>query len=192
MKTLSIKLIVACIVSASFAIQSFAQAPMKPIEEGGKMPAKLDKAQVPKPVTDTYIVEYPSATYDSWYGYPAFTDESDWYGYNPYRYSAMNPEYYMVEFTKDQAPHKVVYSKEGKKVATHKKVYTEVPKAISSEMIKGDYKGWKIANEKEEIFKDGDSDQMKVYKLTVEKGKEKHILYYLPSGKLIKDKVIKS
>jgi hypothetical protein len=192
MKTLNIKLIVACIVGASFAMQSFAQAPMVTTEKGGKMPDKIEKAAVPKPVTDTYIVEYPTAMYDSWYGYPAFSDESDWYGYNPYRYSAMNPEYYMVEFTKDKAPHKVVYSKEGKKVATHKKVYTEVPSAISNEMIKGPYKGWKIANEKEEIFKDSDSDQMKVYKLTVEKDNMKHILYYLPSGKLIKDKLIKS
>ena len=43
---------------------------------------------------------------------------------------------------------------------------------------------------KEEIFKEKKTDKMKVYRVTVEKGKEKHNLFYQADGRLLKDKKV--
>jgi hypothetical protein len=191
MKNKIIKVIALSILTATFALNSFGQTTVKTTEECGKKPTKIEKKKVPTVVTETYFREYPVTTYESWLGYPVFTNENDWYGYNPYLYSNEYPEYYIVEFTKDKTPHKVIYSKAGKKVATHKKLNADVPKAISLALSKGEYGTWKLGKEKEEIFKDSDKDDLKIYKVEVEKGKEKHILFYASNGDLLKDKTIK-
>ena len=187
MKTISIKLIMGCIMAVSFAIHSFGQAAMKTVAEGGRKPAKLEKSKVPKVITETYVVEYPVTAYESWYGYPVFSDESDWYAYDTELYTDQQPEYYIVEFSKDGTPYKVLYTKEGKKISTKRIIMVgEVPKAVADALNKSAYKSWEIKKEKEEIFRD--SDKMKVYKVVVEKGKEKHVLFYQEDGKLLKDK----
>jgi hypothetical protein len=75
-------------------------------------------------------------------------------------------------------------------VATHKVLTSDLPKAVSATVSKGEYKTWKLGKDKEEIFKDSDKDQLKVYKVTVEKGKEKHTLFIQSDGKLLKDKKV--
>ena len=192
MKTISVKMILGCFLLVALALNAFAQAPMKTVEEGGKKPNKLDKNNVPKTVTEVYVVEYPMSTNEVWYGYPAFSDESDWYGYNPYLDGGANPEYYIVEFTsKNKVPHRVIYSKNGKKVATHRKI-NELPAAVSSAISKSEYKDWTIQKDKEEMFKMKDTDKVKVYRVVVENGSEKHALYYQLDGTLLKDKTLKS
>jgi hypothetical protein len=172
---------------------SFGQATTKTAKETGKTPVKLEKTKVPKEITEPYYKEYPGAVYENWYGYPAYDYRNDWYDnwydYGPYSYIDY-PEYYVVEFTKDNTPHKVIYSKTGTKVAIHRSLKSEIPKAVSEAISKGEYKTWKLEKDKEEIFKDTDKDQMKVYKVTVEKGKEKHTLFFQPDGKLLKDKKV--
>jgi hypothetical protein len=101
-----------------------------------------------------------------------------------------NPEYYIVEFNKDNTPVKAIYSKSGKKVAAHKMLTTDLPKSVTDAINIGIYKTWKLEKDKEEIFKDSDKDQFKVYKVIVEKGKEKHTLFYQTDGKLLKDKKV--
>ena len=192
MKTVALKLIVTGILFVSFAMHAFSQAAMTTTDKGGKKPEKIEKAKVPAEVSGAYIRGYPvMGSYENWYGYPAFSDESDWYGYNPYYYTGQYPEYYFVEFDKENVPHKVIYTKAGKKVATHRRITSEVPKAVSDALRMGAYKSWGVAAEKEEIFKDADKDIMKVYKITVDKGKDKHVLFYLTDGKLLKDTYIK-
>jgi hypothetical protein len=47
-----------------------------------------------------------------------------------------------------------------------------------------------LGKDKEEIFKDTDKDQMKVYKVDVKKGKEQHTLFIQTDGILLKDKKV--
>ena len=184
----TIKIVSAFLLLAFVAINSFGQTE-KVTEKKGKKPVKTEKSKVPAVVTETFVREYPTALYDNWYGYPAFANESDWYGYNPYLY-AEYPEYYVVEFTENAVPNKVIYSKGGKKIATHRKLNSPLPEKVTASIHSGEYKSWKLMNDKEEIFKDGDADNLKVYKVEVEKGTQKHILLYLSDGKLLTDKKV--
>ena len=190
MKNTSSKIVTGCLLIASFALNSFGQAPMTSIEQGGKMPVKIEKKEVPKVVMDNYIIDCPMTTNESWYGYPAFVDESDWFGYDPYLYTTTYPAYYIVEFEKEGVPQKVIYSKSGKKIATHKVFKTDLPKAVSVAIGKSKYKTWMFVKDNEMMFKH--SNKMNVYKVIVEKGTEKRALYFQEDGKLIKDKELKS
>jgi hypothetical protein len=62
-----------------------------------------------------------------------------------------------------------------------------MPTAVTDAINKGDYKSWTVGKDKEEIFKDKDTDQMKVYKVSVSKGSEKRTLYFQQDGKMLKD-----
>ncbi len=194
MKTISLKTIAGCILlsaaSLQAAAQTQAQAPMTPIEQGGKKPIqKLTKGEVPKAVLDTFVYEYPAVVYYDWYGYPVLVEEADWYVIDPETYTNDSPEYYVTEFVANGTPQKVMYNKNGKKIATHRKMKEQCPKAVTDAFDKSAYKNWKLLNEKEEISQG--KNQAKVYKFTVENGKEKHALYYGPQGTLLKDKKLK-
>ena len=62
-----------------------------------------------------------------------------------------------------------------------------MPAAVTDAISNGNYKSWKVGKDKEEIFKDKDTDQMKVYKVSVSNGNEKHTLYFQQDGKMLKD-----
>jgi hypothetical protein len=198
MKNLNIRIIAGCALMMFLAMNVFGQtatnsqigtATTKGDGVGIKA-AKLDKTKVPKEVTDIYFKEYPNSTYDSWYGYPSFDNVSDWYDYDPYLSSNNYPENYVVEFTQNNIPYTVVYSKSGNKIAAHKMAISTIPKAVSAAINNGAYKTWTLGKDKEEIFKDTDADQLKVYKVSVTMGKEKHDLYYQSDGQLLKDKKV--
>ncbi len=196
MKKIGIKMIAGCILLVFFAINSFGQTTTKTTKDGGKRVAKVEKTKVPKAVTDVWIGEYPGSTYDNWYGYPAYNDYlSNWYydwdnyDYNPYVYTDY-PEDYVVEYNLNSVPYKSVYSKEGKKIATHKTLTSDLPKAVTAAISNSAYKTWKLGKEKEEIFKDKDTDKLKVYKVVLTKGNEKHTLYFQADGQLLKDKKV--
>ena len=193
MKTKTFKIMALCVVALTESFIAYSQTTIKTNESCAKKPEQIAKAKIPVVVTETYYREFPLAatTYENWYGYPEFKYENDWYGYNPYLYEYEHPEYYVVEFTKDKVPHKVIYSKAGKKIATHKKITSDLPMAVSSALNKSEYSTWKIEKDKEEIFRDTEMDKIKVYKVEVEKGKEKHYLFYSSEGVLLKDKTIK-
>ena len=184
MKKIITKVIAGSVLLTFFAVSSFGQTTAK---ADAKKKVKIEKTKVPKAVTETFYVDYPVTAYESWYGYPTFDNDLYWYDYDPYFYSNDSPEYYVVDFTKDNTPYKAVYNKSGKKISVHKKL-TDLPSAVSSAISAGEYKTWTVGKDKEEIFKDKDSDQLKVYKVDVEKGNEKHRLYFQPDGKLLKDK----
>jgi hypothetical protein len=171
-------------------VNSFAQSPMTSTKEGGKKPTGIDRKTVPTEVTDTYVREYPSTTYETWYYYPGYSDtDEEWYIYTPsYTTVTDMPGYYVVEFTssKDNMPYTAIYSKEGKKMRTYRSIGDPLPKAVTDAFNKSTYKSWTLKKDKEEMWRD--SDKKKVYKLTVERGKEKHLLYYQEDGKLLKDK----
>lgn len=169
------------------------KTPAKEVKMGTqkKEHKKIEKKKLPKVVTETFIEEFPVVTEEVWYGYPKFNNEKDWYFNDPYMYEGENPEYYVVEFTKDNAKHKAVYTKAGKKVAVHKKTKEALPKVISEALKKSKYGTWKIANEKEVIFKDSEKDKIKTYRIVAENGKEKYDLYFSTEGNLLKEHKIK-
>ena len=188
-------MIAGSVLVAFFAVNSFAQTSSTTTttktttstsgKEAKKKREKLDKKKVPKEVTTVYLRDYPGVSDDSWYGYPTFDESAYWFGYDPFLYNNVNQEYYAVEFNQDGVAYAVIYSKTGKRIATHRALAAEVPAAVAAMVNKGVYKTWTVAREREEIFRD-DND-MKVYKVVVEKGTEKHKLYIQSDGKLLKD-----
>jgi len=190
MKTITIKVIAGCLLLASFTTNSFSQTTAKGDKEKMRRQAKVEKNKVPKEVTIIFYKDYPTVTEEGWYVYPAYDSQINWWDNwddSPY-VSTLSTDYYEVEFTEDKTPTKAIYSKKGEKLATHKKLKNEVPKPVSAAISNSVYKTWKLGKEKEEIFKD--KEKMKVYKIDVENGKEKHTLYYQQDGKLLKDKKV--
>jgi hypothetical protein len=188
----TLKIVTGGLMAAFLTLQVSAQAPMKTLDEGGKKPNKLDTAVVPQPVRAMYYTDYPGITVYEWYSYPSFTDDSGWYDTDSDMYLSTEgmPEYYIVEFNKDETPQRTVYSKTGKKVSVHKAMKKNaLPMAVSNAFNKSKYKSWKEIGEKVEIMKD--ADKTKAYKITVTDGKEKHALFYDEKGKMLKDKKIK-
>ena len=144
-------------------------------------------------VSEPYYQEYPMTSYENWYGYPVYEYGNywfdNWYDNVPYSYVEY-PEYYLIESSKDNIPYKAIYSKIGQKIAIHKSLKSDLPKAITAAISKGEFKSWILGNDKEEIFKDTDKDQLKVYKVDVVKGNEKHTLFFQSDGKLLKDRKV--
>ena len=155
-----------------------------------KNSVKLDIKKVPKVVTEIFNKQFPVKSEVDWYGYPQFDNGSDWYEYDPSYYSNQNPENYVVEFTHNDTLDKVVYTKNGQKIATHRRLNAVLPAKITDAIRKSVYKTWSIGNDKEEIFKDSKSDQIKVYRVTVRKENKRHTLYFQDNGKLLR--VVKS
>lgn len=178
-----------CLMVSTVGTRALAQA-KDTGKSDSKKPHKIEKNNVPKAVNEAFILEYPVPVYD-WYGYPRFDFENEWYVYDPFLFQMESPEYYVVEFTKDKIPHKAVYNKAGKKIATHKKITAELPKPVSDAIAKSSYKSWVISKDKEEIFRDKEMDKLKVYKVEAISGKEKHHLFYSQDGTLLKDQAVK-
>lgn len=192
MKTKNMKAFTVCVLFAFFAITIASCNQAKKTKEDLKKEAKLDKTNVPKEVTDAYTAEYSTPNGDeNWYGFPAYDYQSHWYDnwfeYGPYS-STNKPEYFEIDFNKDNTPYKTIYTNSGNKIAVHKSLGSDLPKAVSDSISKSAYKDWTIGKDNEEIYKDADKDQMKVYKVNIEKGNDKHILFFQQDGKLLKDK----
>ena len=149
----------------------------------------MEKIKIPPVVIKNFYDQYPAPVDEEWYSYPAVDIQYSWYDYNPYAFT-VDPETYVVAFVKDNVPYKVVYGKNGEKISTHRILNTDLPSAITKRLSQGEYKDWTVGKDKEEIFRDKDTDQLKVYKLDVEKGTGKHTLYFQADGKLLKDRKV--
>jgi hypothetical protein len=187
MKKLTTKVTTVCFALAFISMSSCGQAYSKSDKDSSQTHTKLDKGKVPKDVTDAFYNQYPLATYGDWYGYPAFTNGSAWYDYDPYYYLTGNPDNYVIEFNNKDTAFKAIYGKDGTKIASHKAITADMPAAVRDAINDGDYKSWTVGKDKEEIFKDKDTDQLKVYKVSVSKGSEKRTLYFQQDGKMLKD-----
>ena len=190
MKTTITKTFVLALLLAMYTTSAFSQAPTKANAEELGNPKKVSKDEVPKDVTDAFYKVFPVTVNPSWYTFPAYDYQMDWwdnwYDYHP-NASPYSPDYYAADYDDDSTQHKAIYHKSGKHVATHKKL-KELPKPILDAIANSIYKTWRLGKEKEEIFRD--KEKMKVYKVEVEKGKEKHALFYQQDGKLLKDRKI--
>ena len=168
-------------------MSSCGQAYSKSNKDSSQTRTKLDKSKVPKDVTDAFYNQYPLASYGNWYCYPTFTNGSAWYDYDPNYFLTGDPDNYVIEFNNKDTAFKAIYAKDGTKIASHKGMSMDMPAAVTDAINNGDYKSWTVGKDKEEIFKDKDTDQMKVYKVSVSKGSEKHLLYFQQDGKMLKD-----
>ena len=187
MKKLTTKVSAVCFALAFISLSSCGQAYSKNDKDSSQTHTKLDKGKVPKDVTDAFYLQYPLATYGDWYGYPTFTSGSAWYDYNPNYYLIGDPDNYVIEFNNKDTAFKAIYAMDGTKIASHKVMAADMPIAVTDAINNGDYKSWTVGKDKEEIFKDKDTDQMKVYKVSVSKGSEKRTLYFQQDGKMLKD-----
>jgi len=190
MKRIRINIIAGYLLTAFFTINSFGQGTPNATD---KMSFKLDMNSIPKVVIEPFYKDYPVRDNESWYGYPTYDYQNnwfdDWYGNGKF-FHIDNPDYYVVEFSQNKIPAKVIYTKTGQKVAIHKSLTSDIPKAIATAISNGEYKTWKLGEEKEIIFKDSEKDELKVFKITVTKGNENHTLFYQPNGKLLQDKKV--
>jgi len=184
---LNVKIIAGCALLTFFVTSSFGQVSTISGNVEAKKHALLDKNKVPRKVTYEWFKEYDVPANEQWYDFdPAFAGES-WEEYDPFLFPPKHAKNYLVEFKKDNVPYYAVYTETGEKVVTHRRYNSALPNAISAAINNSEYKTWKIGNDKEEIFRDKDSDKLKFYKVSVERGSEKHILYFQQDGKLLKD-----
>lgn len=153
-------------------------------------PLEIPKAEIPIDVAQHFAKDHPTAEEEHWRGYPIKNFRDVWYDRNPSLNSSPDSEYFVVEFVEGTTHGEAMYCREGKEVVIHEKLMSTIPAPIYDAIKKGPYKEWKIAKEKEEIFRDSVLDQFKVYKIKVQKGSSKHYLFYLADGVLLRDKII--
>ncbi len=83
---------VLCLLLFSFQANSKTNK-NKTTKKAVKKNGLIEKTKIPKVVTETFIMEYPSVVNEGWYGYPYYDFNNDWYGYDPYLYETLNPEF---------------------------------------------------------------------------------------------------
>lgn len=197
---------------AFFAVTAFGQQLALNSYSDSLSYSSMNKTEVPQLVTDAFAKQFPSTTNESWSAFPANGDTNEWYN-DSYTTEASsstetnspnvatssnkeantnsnNEKYYVVEYTSEETDHKSVYSEKGDKIATHSELTQDVPKPVSDAIANGIYKTWEMSDESTEIFKDKQTDPMKVYKVEVASENEKHALYYQADGKLLKDRKV--
>lgn len=153
-------------------------------------PVEIPKTEIPIDVAQHFAKDHPTAKEEHWRGYPTKNFRDVWYDQVPSENSSPTSDYFVVEFIEGTTHREAMYCREGKEVVIRKKLMSTLPAPIYDDIKKGPYKEWKIAKEKEEIFRDSVLDQFKVYKIKVQKGSSKHYLFYSADGVLLKDKII--
>lgn len=148
---------------------------------------EIEKDKVPAAVKKAFALHHPTVAENDWYGYPTFDEVSNWYAYDPRVNAVDAPQYYIAKFQVNGAANKVIYSADGKKVATYNKLQREgFPAEVNKAFLNSEYNGWEQVGEKEEITRGTGNE--KVYKITVEKDAQQHELFYDKKGKLLKDR----
>ena len=188
MKQISLKLATAFILSAVIMLSSCRDGSVKSAKDTGKTNTKPATIDVPKVVTESFYKVFPAPIFVHWYSYPFFVRDYEWYQYQPsYLSDHSSDNFYIAEFTNKDTITRAVYDKNGQKIALHQEFRGELPEAITDSIKEGDYRSWTMAQEKEQIFKDSRIDQIKVYRVVMEKGDKKHTLYFQQNGKMLKD-----
>jgi len=187
MKRINLKSITGFILLTLISLGSYSQSYTKINTDTSHLRRQVDKGQIPKEVTDAFSQQYPLATNGDWYCYPSSASAADWYSYDPNYIAVGDANSYDIEFISDGMPYKAIYARDGAKIASHKGMDTTMPAAVTDAISNGDYKSWTLGKDKEEIYKDSGSDQLKVYRVNVMNGSEKHTLYFQQDGKMLKD-----
>jgi hypothetical protein len=153
---------------------------------------KIDKSEVPAGVLTVFNTGNPNVQIVEWSAYPSYFEpdaalaSDSTYTLVEYYY----PEFYEVEYVKDSKTNKSVYSRGGKLLHTRRFIKEEeLPKKVTDALKNSVYKDWKIVGSKEKIERQDPKETE--YKITVENGKEKHVLFYNEEGKLVQGKKIK-
>jgi hypothetical protein len=187
MKRIIMKSITGSILLALISLSSYSQSYTKINTDTSQLRRKIDKGQIPKEVTDAFSEQYPLAINGDWYCYPSSANAADWYNCDPSYIGVGDEKNYDIEFISGGMPYKAIYASNGTKIASHKGMDTPMPAAVTDAISNGDYKSWTQDKDKEEIYKNSGSDQLKVYRVNVMNGSEKHTLYFQQDGKMLKD-----
>jgi hypothetical protein len=187
MKRINTKSITGSILLALISFGSYSQSYAKTNTDTSQLRMKIDKNQIPKEVKDAFSEQYPLATNGDWYCYPSSASAADWYSYDANYIGVGDANSYDIEFISDGTPYKAIYARGGAKIASHRGIETGMPAAVTDAISNGDYKSWTLGKDKQEIYKDSDSDQQKVYRVNVLNGNEKHTLYFQQDGKMLRD-----
>jgi hypothetical protein len=188
MKAIKSIILVGCLSLAFISLHASGIASQKGKKESDLKPNEMHRDSVPAVVTDLYLLEYPKTSHECWYAYPVFNHANEWYGNAPECYGSDNPEYYFVEFSKHGVAHKVIYNIKGTRIATSRTMESDLPHEVMGTLLSSHYKHWKLSHHREEMFRE--SDKTIVYKLIVERGTQKHALYFKLDGRFIKDHVL--
>ncbi len=153
----------------------------------------INKAQLPKEVEDSYNRTNQTVPIVAVNAYPYYWDnQAQYYDFDAdqdtlkeYAQDPLAPEYYEVEYVKDDQDYKSVYAKDGTLMHTSRIIKdSELPKAVASAFRKSEYKDWDIVGEKEKINKKNPDQD--IYKIKVKKGEETHVLRFYPDGQRLK------
>jgi hypothetical protein len=174
-----------CLVAATLALPVAGQTII--ISRISSSPVKKDSISVPVAITRNYELDNPLASHIHWFAYPSFDNDVAWYDYNPDLNTKAVTDNYSVEFVKGKTHQKAIYGRNGKKIATHGPLTSVLPAAISASIRNGIYKHWVLSNHKEQISQESNKDVV-YYKLLIQKGGQKHTLFFLANGTLVKDK----
>jgi hypothetical protein len=185
-----IKLIIS-VLFVAMSLNTKAQDSKLPTQVVKAVTTSIESSKVPLVITESHHKEFPETLNETWYGYPEFSDDSDWYGCDPNLYTCDQPKYYIADFINHKKHYKVIYSITGVKISTHISMSDKIINAIAKTLVKSEYKDWMITNAQEEIFRDTDIDKLIVYKLIATKGNKIHYLFYKADGTLILAKKIK-
>ena len=146
---------------------------------------------VPKEVTNALKKEYPRIRVGAWYPRDTYAGEWNWssdntqYHYTSPYYNQEEPEFYENIYQLNGKSYSVIYGRYGTKVQTSVSLTNEeIPEAVLKELDNGEYKDWTKMPNKEMVTR-GDTE---MYKIRVQKGKKKHILFFNEKGKVIQRK----
>src|SRR5208283_5019007 len=126
-----------------FTTISFGQSIKSTNGDREKAYPQLDVNTVPAEVKVKFAEAYPVTSYEVWYGYPTFANESDWYCYDPNLYSDKYPEFYIVQFMQNNSPHKAIFYQTGNRISTYRRLNADspvtLPETVSEVLRKGAY-----------------------------------------------------
>jgi hypothetical protein len=190
MKRIITKSITGFILLALISLSSYSQSYAKTDTDSSLPRKEIDKGRIPKEVTDAFTRQYPLATNGDWNCYPSSSSATDWYSNDASSVEGSEANSYDIEFTSGGTSYQAIYAGNGTKIASHKRMDSEMPAAVNDAISNGDYKSWTLQKDKEEIYKNSGSDQLKVYRVNVMNGFEKHTLFIQQDGKMLRDKKV--
>ncbi len=185
MERINVKVMAGSILLAFISMSSFGQAYTN--RDTSQKHIELDRSKIPKAVTDAFYIQYPRAADEAWTAYLSFASGTKWYEFDPYHFAEGDPDNYAIEFSIKDTAFRAIYAQDGTKIASHKAMTWDMPAAVTDAISNGQYKSWAVNKDKEEIFKDSNSDKLKVYRVTVAMGGKRHTLYFRQDGKMLKD-----
>jgi len=143
---------------------------------------EISKSKVPVEVIKSFKKMYPEAKVVEWYFY------ADYWHFEGDTVLFFT-KCYGVEYRIESKEQISVFTRYGDWVHTNRPIIEgELPKVVSDSLNNSEYKDWELIGEREKMYKVKTKEPL--YKIEVEKGKKRHILYFDSNGKIVQRKRI--